>query len=65
LNFKKSLKNKKNKNLLKFTLVKNKLFIKGKEVINFSKTKFLRIKVPKGDIIEISSWNRKPTWDKT
>lgn len=65
LDFKKLGKSFKNNNSFKFDLIKNKLFIKGVLIIDFNKTKFLRIKVPKGNIIEINSWNRKPKWDKS
>ncbi len=63
--FKKTKKNSINSNLLNFSFTKNKLFIKNTEIIDFSKTKFLRIKVPKNEIIEIKSWERKPKWDKS
>jgi hypothetical protein len=43
----------------------NKLFIRNKEIINFNETKFLRIKSPEDKIITISSWDRKPVWDKS
>jgi len=50
---------------LDFDYKDNKLFSQNKEIIDFNKTKFLRIKVPKEKIITIKSWDRKPKWDKT
>jgi hypothetical protein len=50
---------------LKFNLKNNKLFIWNREIIDFSKTKFFRIRNSKNNIIEISSWDRKYSWDKS
>jgi len=52
-------------NNLDFDFKNNKLFIGDKEIINFNKTKFLRIRVPTDKIITINSWDRKPKWDST
>jgi hypothetical protein len=65
LSFIKTWKINKKHNLLKFDFRDNKIFVKNKEIINFKKIKFLRIKVPVWNIIEINSWDRKPSWDKT
>ena len=51
--------------VLDFELIWKKLFIKDKQLIDFEETQFLRIKVPEDEIIEISSWNRKPSWDSS
>jgi len=51
--------------LLKFQLKYNKLYFNWNLIQNFDEKKFFRISVPKGDIITIKSWNRKPLWDKT
>lgn len=65
LNFINSWKINKKDSILKFNFKDNKIFIKNKEIINFNKIEFLRIKVPVWNIIEINSWDRKPLWDKT
>jgi len=65
LNFVKNIKSFKKDIILDFDYKNNKLFIKNKEIIDFDKIKFLRIKVPEKRIITINSWDRKPSWDNT
>ena len=65
LDFYKDSKKFKKDTILDFDYKDNKLFSQNKEIIDFNKTKFLRIKVPKEKIITIKSWDRKPKWDKT
>jgi len=65
LDFSRLKKISKSSNYLKFSLVKNKLYIDNTLIIDFNKIDFLRIKVPDWDVIEINSWDRKPSWDIT
>jgi len=46
-----------------FSLVQNKLFANGKEIFDFSKWDFFRIKPLKNNYLTISSWDRKYSWD--
>jgi len=50
---------------LKFKIIDNKIYLSSKLVWDFNKINFFRISVPKWDIIKISSWDRKPNWDKS
>ncbi len=51
---------------IKFQLIWHSLVLQNwQKIIDFNKKQFLRISIPKWAFLEISSWNRKPTWDKT
>ena len=51
---------------LNFIFKDNKLFIKNREIIDFDKVEYFRIhNLNSFWVIEISSWDRKPIWDKT
>ena len=65
LDFRNSSKDSKNRNLFSFNLVGSKLFSENVEIVDFSKVDFFRIRVPKDEVIEIKSWKRKPSWDKS
>lgn len=65
LDFEKKIKSNTVDTSLDFVYKNNKLFINWKMLIDFKKNKFLRIRVPDWEIIEVTSWDRKPSWDKT
>jgi hypothetical protein len=66
LKFYNSSNNRKNKVInMNFKFIWNSIYLSNKKIASFDDINFFRIKVPYGDIIKVSSWERKPKWDKS
>ena len=50
---------------INFNFLEDKLFMNNIEVKWFTNDNFFRIKSPWNNYLTISSWDRKPTWDKS